>query len=332
MPNRSFIKYFILIFYISSVFSTGSLAQTEKVNNFNYSLYSPAWKNSHSINLYPLENISLPDYNWSNTSFLLSSSEYRIKNYKYHYSNLKEDASEDHTSIEAPYVVNLIHNGSFTGTGLALYGASAYIKSNQQPLSKENIGDLDLNRVWELDRGATRFSSANAHQASNFFLYSSMVTPFLYLTKEKSRKNFDAIILMQAETLLLTNAITCLTKTIVNRPRPYAYNASFPLDDKLDFNSKESFFSGHVAATASMSFFTATTFSQYYPDSKLKPLVWSYAVIWPAATGYFRYTAGKHFPTDIITGYLVGAMTGILIPKIHQKIAKKKEQKRLPFN
>jgi membrane-associated phospholipid phosphatase len=159
-----------------------------------------------------------------------------------------------------------------------------------------------------------------------------MVTPFLYLTKEKSRKDFDAIVLMQAETLLLTNAITSLTKILVYRPRPYAYNESFPIEEKLNFNARESFFSGHVAATASMSFFTATVFSQYYPDSKLKPLVWSYGVLWPAATGYFRYTAGKHFPTDILTGYLVGAMTGILIPKIHQKIAKKKEEKRIIWN
>lgn len=129
---------------------------------------------------------------------------------------------------------------------------------------------------------------------------------------------------MQAETILLTTGLITLTKTIVYRPRPFTYNTSVPIDNKLNYNARESFFSGHVATSASMSFFTATTFSAYFPHSPLKPFVWTYAIVWPAATGYFRYAAGKHFPTDILTGYVVGAVTGILIPKIHQKIRKGK--------
>ena len=36
-------------------------------------------------------------------------------------------------------------------------------------------------------------------------------------------------------------------------------------------------------------------------------------------TGFFRYKGLKHYPTDIITGFAVGAATGILVPFLHKK-------------
>ena len=38
----------------------------------------------------------------------------------------------------------------------------------------------------------------------------------------------------------------------------------------------------------------------------------------PAVTGYLRFKAGKHFPTDIIVGYGVGATIGYLVPELHK--------------
>ena len=38
----------------------------------------------------------------------------------------------------------------------------------------------------------------------------------------------------------------------------------------------------------------------------------------PAWTGIERYLAGKHFPTDIIPGYIFGAACGFFIPHLHR--------------
>jgi membrane-associated phospholipid phosphatase len=46
--------------------------------------------------------------------------------------------------------------------------------------------------------------------------------------------------------------------------------------------------------------------------------VWGAAAIIPAVVAYFRIKAGKHFLTDNLVGYAVGATVGVLVPRLHQ--------------
>lgn len=39
----------------------------------------------------------------------------------------------------------------------------------------------------------------------------------------------------------------------------------------------------------------------------------------PAAVAYYRIEAGKHFLTDNLVGYAVGATVGVLVPQLHKK-------------
>ena len=58
--------------------------------------------------------------------------------------------------------------------------------------------------------------------------------------------------------------------------------------------------------------------------------MWTLAFGVPAYTGYLRVKGGKHFYTDVITGYAVGTFVGWLVPHLH-----KKENNKLsiaPFN
>ena len=75
----------------------------------------------------------------------------------------------------------------------------------------------------------------------------------------------------------------------------------------------------HTSLSAAGSFFAARVFSDYYPDSKWKPVVWGAAVAIPAVTGYLRVRGGRHFPTDVIAGYAVGALAGWGVPALHKR-------------
>ena len=37
-----------------------------------------------------------------------------------------------------------------------------------------------------------------------------------------------------------------------------------------------------------------------------------------ATTGYLRYAAGRHYPTDILVGAAMGAFVGYLVPSLHE--------------
>ena len=52
-------------------------------------------------------------------------------------------------------------------------------------------------------------------------------------------------------------------------------------------------------------------------NSKLKPMVWSLCAALPVLTGVLRYKAGKHYWTDVLVGYVVGAAIGVAVPYLH---------------
>ncbi|MDJ1498116.1 phosphatase PAP2 family protein [Cytophagaceae bacterium DM2B3-1] len=230
------------------------------------------------------------------------------------------------TESNSPYVIHPVREIGFLTSSVVLSGMALVAKNKEGAITASQLACLQRESIWTVDRGATYHYSSSAHKASNVLLYSSVMSPWLYLAGEKTCKDFGKISLMHAETFMICWGITGLTKAMVFRPRPYVYNPHVSNEVKLTQAGRESFFSGHVAMTAAMSFFTASTFSHYYPDSKWKPLVWSYAVVWPAATGYYRYKAGKHFVSDIVIGYAIGAATGLLVPKLHEKIAGKRKK------
>ena len=118
-----------------------------------------------------------------------------------------------------------------------------------------------------------------------------------------------------------TTGLTFIAKNIANRNRPFLYNPEVPLEDKISSSANRSFFSGHTSHTAAFTFMMAKIFHDYHPNSKqgMKIIIWSFSAALPAVTGFLRVKAGKHFPTDVITGYAVGAFTGWLIPHLHKK-------------
>ena len=58
--------------------------------------------------------------------------------------------------------------------------------------------------------------------------------------------------------------------------------------------------------------------NDFYPDSKAKPIIWTSAALIPAITGYLRVKAGRHFTSDVLVGFLVGAAVGWVIPELHR--------------
>lgn len=188
-----------------------------------------------------------------------------------------------------------------------------------EPLSGDEISNLDAASLNSFDRRLMSGWSSSYNTLSNFTLYSCLAAPTLFLASRKVRPNQYVVIgIMGLESALLASGLTLSAKGIVRRTRPYAYDDMISVDQKMIRDTRFSFFSGHTSMAACATFFTAQTLSSYHLSKGEKILLWSAAAGLPAVVGYSRVKAGKHFATDALVGYGVGALAGILVPYSHK--------------
>jgi membrane-associated phospholipid phosphatase len=219
---------------------------------------------------------------------------------------------------QSPYRLKIYQEVAYYGTGLTSIAAGRYLTTGSPFFTTDELETLNPNDVNRLDRIAINQFSQFASDAGDIILYTSFITPHLFLIPKKTRDHYNHIITLYGEAILINAGVTMMTKSLFRRPRPYAFSESITDEYKLSRRAKTSFVSGHTSFVATNSFFAAKVFSDFYPDSEWKPIVWITAAALPAATGTFRITAGRHYPTDVIAGYALGATIGILIPHLHR--------------
>ncbi len=210
-------------------------------------------------------------------------------------------------------------------------GVTYIILDSQTPsLSDTYINSLKRSDILSFDRDASFNWSPPVATASDVLLYTSFAIPLSLFSDKRIRKDYLKIGLIYAETFALTAAITSLTKNLVKRPRPFVYNQNVAIDFKKERSAQYSFFSGHTSVTAAMCFMTAKIFNDYNKGNKAVPWVWASAALVPAVTGILRQQAGKHYWSDVISGYLIGAAIGILVPELHRNNFVKKKKRIRP--
>jgi membrane-associated phospholipid phosphatase len=219
---------------------------------------------------------------------------------------------------QSPYEVTWKKEIPYIATGIGSIGLAAYTQTLTELFTTDELMTLDPNDINRFDRIAIDNYSNNADMASDVLWIGSHAAPFLFLGDKKTRAHFDQIIIMYGEVAAINLGLTVICKNITQRPRPYVLNPDVSEDLKLTKQAKASLVSGHASMTAANTFFVAKVFSDFFPDSKWKPVVWTSAAVIPAVTGYLRVAAGRHYPTDVIAGYALGATIGVLIPHFHR--------------
>ncbi len=219
---------------------------------------------------------------------------------------------------QSPYQTTDKQESTILVPSAIVLGGSIWLGQSVKPLDPAILETLDPNDIWKWDRWVTRQYSERAGKTSDYLLYSSYALPLTTLLGEKSRKQFGQVGLFTLESLLINTAATNLTKVLAKRIRPFVYNPSAPLHPKLKKNARYSFFSGHTSNVTSMYFLTASLLRDFYPGEKITKVAWPVAVVVPALTGYLRMRAGKHFLSDVVSGYIVGAAVGMIIPQLHK--------------
>ncbi|MCW3806138.1 phosphatase PAP2 family protein [Marinilabiliaceae bacterium D04] len=199
--------------------------------------------------------------------------------------------------------------------------------SDQDGLSTDQVNKLNGDDVWWFDRIATKQDASykdRAHEISDMFLNVSLFLPGIIGLDKKVRDEWMDILLMYLELQAYNSTLYISTAMSVNRTRPVAYSPEAALASRTEKGTRNSFFSGHVSTAACGTFFAAKVYSDLHPEiGNKKYFLYGAAAIPPALVGYYRLRAMKHFPSDILLGFGVGAAAGILLPELHK--SRKKE-------
>ncbi|MDT0294233.1 phosphatase PAP2 family protein [Mesonia ostreae] len=222
----------------------------------------------------------------------------------------------------SPYKWDWVRDGIWTGAGL---GVSAFGLS--LITDKDNITEAELATIVSekedinfMDKWVAGNHSENANKISDIPFLISFAAPFALLLDGDINDHTLQYVGIYVQSLATTASLYTVTAGLVNRSRPYVYDESgdTELDRRTKNNGQRSFYSGHVAATATATFFAAKAYLDFNPDTKGKGFIWAGAAALPAAVGFYRMEAGQHFLTDVLLGYALGAGVGILVPELHK--------------
>jgi membrane-associated phospholipid phosphatase len=187
---------------------------------------------------------------------------------------------------------------------------------HKQGLTPEQINMLTVDDISRIDRSATLNYSLQAARTSDLFLYTSLGAPLFLAFNSAIKPDAGKGGIVYLETISLASAEIALIKALVKRPRPFVYNPRAPEHKKTERDALSSFFSGHTAMTSTAAFFAANTWLRYNEGNQA--MIYSAAALIPLSTGYLRYRAGKHFPTDIAAGIIIGAFNVWVTDRLHR--------------
>jgi undecaprenyl-diphosphatase len=139
---------------------------------------------------------------------------------------------------------------------------------------------------------------------------------FFLIYKKIGGKQTLYLLLFIAVLIAFTDQICNLCKNTFQRLRPCNNPEINTIIRVVQSRKSYSFFSGHAANTMAVATFLYLVLKRHF-----KYL--GFLFLWPLIFAYSRIYLGLHYPGDILTGYLFGALSGFLMFKIYQNLKPK---------
>jgi membrane-associated phospholipid phosphatase len=191
-------------------------------------------------------------------------------------------------------------------------GLAAHSLVNLRISSLKHHNEINYWKIRGLDKAAPQFFSPRYARTSDITFASAGLLALYSISQNKSSERNNVGLLL-VQNVWMTYNITQTVKTLSFRARPYACEPGFSPQKKDDAYS---FFSGHTSLTACMAA------SHYFYDKRLpavnrKPAITLGLSALAIGTGVLRIKAGKHFPTDVLAGAILGTGVAYLNTRWH---------------
>ena len=228
--------------------------------------------------------------------------------------------------------VNLFEGLALIPAGGLLWAIETQWKPPSEPNWRGGIGADDLAR--ELLRGETRELQRTAAKFSDVLFIGGVVAPILIdvgvvaLGIHRKPDLAWQMFLIDLQSLFVAGLVSLSAEHGVGRTRPFVEDCGedgvVRDDEGRTFqrcgssSETKSFFSGHASATATVAGLTCIH-HQHLPlygggFADLAPCLFTIAV--SASTGMGRIIADRHWTSDVLLGWSVGALSGYILPAL----------------
>lgn len=226
---------------------------------------------------------------------------------------------------EREYVINPANDISLSLTALFTVGIGDYLYYNMEiPSPRDRKTKADL-LPWDR-KFAGRYSETADFMSdvgSVFALAPFVIGGMAWYNGNSDKEEFWTFSLMLTQALLFQHGINVACRSLQIWPRPYILSDTGTKgNDKAQKAKAEaygSFFSGHASAAFTIATFTSEWYSQTHSNPATIRVVRALSYSLAGFESALRVAAGKHYPTDVIVGALVGTGISFGILKMHKK-------------
>jgi len=152
------------------------------------------------------------------------------------------------------------------------------------------------------------------HKFASIPLYAFL----LYLLyKNYGLKPTIVTVVLVAGLITCTDQLANVFKDYFERPRPCKEDFIAEGRMLLDYCGSYGYFSAHAASSMALAFYLGNILKHWYKYAFVSLIFWAVIV------GYSRIYVGKHYPGDVITGIIIGALLGFGFYKLQQYLVKR---------
>ena len=221
------------------------------------------------------------------------------------------------STAQSPYALAPHTDLPIIGFGGVTVSYALFLHKNHPILTQRQVSAIDTTLLAFLDLPTIHYNDKRADRLSSIMLALSFASFAVPAFDASMRNDYFTYVAINCETLLNAAGAYGSFKNTVNRPRPFMCSPGDTSCLRFSKGATSSFPSGHVTMTACNTFYMAKIINDNSNNVALKIGAWSTAAIYPAIVGYLRVKSGKHYPTDVIAAYFIGAAAGILIADVH---------------
>lgn len=190
------------------------------------------------------------------------------------------------------------------------------------------LQQIDVQILKTINGWHTPWADALMWRVSGTLLWLPLYAYFLYLLIQKFKKHSVYILLVAALLVTSTDQTANVIKKSQGRLRP-SHQQELAADLHLvnDYRGgKFSFPSGHAINTMGVAVFLSLLLGRTLPLMRWLPLAWALLV------GFSRIYLGVHFPSDVLAGFILGALWGWMWYHLARKLMNylKKNESKVP--